>query len=461
VVALGALMLLWPAIYNGFPLLYPDSMTYLADGTPVARALFQHHFSSYYGVRSLLYSLVLLPFHWNRTAWPVAALQALLAAWVLWLTVRALTPRRASGNYLGLMVALSLLSSLSWYSVFIMPDVLGPLVYLAFFLVVFARNKLARWEILSLCAIACWGITAHATHLLLAAGLCGLLVLLSLFQKKHWRQRLQGVALTVAIVALAIAVQMALNAYLTGVPTLNIERPPYLLARIIADGPGRLYLDQHCDRQQWAVCAYRAKLDDDPDDFLWAPDGVYQSATEQNQTLIRNQEMPLVKAAVSAYPRLQLQHSAANFHDQLLAYGLYGFDPSPWILDAFPSTMPAAQASYQRSLQARGALPLEFLDSILNGSVKVSLVMIVLLLALRVRRLSAQLWALTVMVFTMIAANALLTGVLSVVDDRYGCRVIWMIPLLAGLLLVDLLEHRAARRESVAQHRESSNLVVQ
>lgn len=53
-VLLGAFFLAWPAIYNGFPLLYPDSMTYLGDGPAVARAIFLHRFSQYYGVRSFL-----------------------------------------------------------------------------------------------------------------------------------------------------------------------------------------------------------------------------------------------------------------------------------------------------------------------------------------------------------------------------------------------------------------------
>jgi hypothetical protein len=39
----------------------------------------------------------------------------------------------------------------------------------------------------------------------------------------------------------------------------------------------------------------------------------------------------------------------------------------------------------------------------------------------------------------MVVFNAMVTGVLSVVDDRYGCRVIWLVPLLAGLLLLDWL----------------------
>jgi hypothetical protein len=51
-VLLGALMLAWPAFYNGFPLLYADSMTYLGDGRVVARAVFLHRLSDYYGVRS-------------------------------------------------------------------------------------------------------------------------------------------------------------------------------------------------------------------------------------------------------------------------------------------------------------------------------------------------------------------------------------------------------------------------
>ncbi len=44
--------------------------------------------TGYYGMRSFIYSLGILPFHWNMTVWPVIALQALLVAWLLWLTVR-------------------------------------------------------------------------------------------------------------------------------------------------------------------------------------------------------------------------------------------------------------------------------------------------------------------------------------------------------------------------------------
>lgn len=79
--------LTWPALFNRYPLLYPDSITYIADGRLVARALFLHELSGYYGTRSLIYSLGILPLHCNATLWSVVALQALLTGYILWLVV--------------------------------------------------------------------------------------------------------------------------------------------------------------------------------------------------------------------------------------------------------------------------------------------------------------------------------------------------------------------------------------
>src|ERR1035437_10394521 len=103
-VLLGALMLAWPAFLNGFPLIYPDSMTYLLDGRVVARALFLRQFTDYYGVRSFFYSLGILPFHWNISPWPVVALHCLLVAWIVSLLARtfqacSVSPRRIVAPY--------------------------------------------------------------------------------------------------------------------------------------------------------------------------------------------------------------------------------------------------------------------------------------------------------------------------------------------------------------------------
>src|SRR5260370_19307664 len=99
-VLFAALVLAWPAFYNRYPLLYPDSVSYLGDGTSVARALFLHQFSDYYGYRSLIYSLGILALHWHVIPWPIVAFNALVTSYVFWLLSRALFPERTASTSL-------------------------------------------------------------------------------------------------------------------------------------------------------------------------------------------------------------------------------------------------------------------------------------------------------------------------------------------------------------------------
>jgi hypothetical protein len=445
-VLLATLFFLWPAIYNGFPLLMADSMTYLADGLPVARAIFLHQFSDYYGMRSLLYSLSILPFHWNVNPWPVIVLQSLVTAWVLWLVVRAFSTRHTVQRYLVLAALLSLLSSIAWFTCFLMPDILGPLAYLAFFLLFFARDSLSRVERIALALIACWGITAHSTHLLLAAALFLLLVLFALFDRRPFRRNLPALAEITAALTLAVLAQVALYAFLDGKPSLNGQRPPYLTARVIADGPGRWYLESHCATEHWAACGHLANLTSDADSFLWGDNAPYQTASEEEQAKFEQQDTPFFLATIRAYPCQQFQRSAANFGQQLVTFGLYDFDSSEWTLGQFDQTIPSSRANYIRSREAHDTLPLDALSSIQFWTIILSLAIIVGLALLRWRRLSRPLLGLALVILSMVVLNALLTGTLSIVDERYQCRVIWLIPLLAGVFTVDWLEQRPTRK---------------
>ncbi len=126
----GALALIWPALYNRFPLLYPDSMSYLEDGPLVARAVFLHKFSVDYGGRSFIYCLGILALHWNVSAWPVVGLNAFMTSYFIWLVMRSILPRPPLKGYLVLVILLSLVTSLAWFVSLIMPDILGPVAYL-------------------------------------------------------------------------------------------------------------------------------------------------------------------------------------------------------------------------------------------------------------------------------------------------------------------------------------------
>jgi hypothetical protein len=226
------------------------------------------------------------------------------------------------------------------------------------------------------------------------------------------------------------------------------------MARILGDGTGRKYLQQHCPQVGWAICNHLGQISSDSDDFLWGPNGAFAAASDDDQQLMLQQEMPFVLATLRAYPREQLAASAANFWGQLKSFGIYGFDPSPYILESFATTLPRSRASYAVSRQAKGALPLDQMTDIQLWTVLPSLGIIMVSISLLGRRYSLRLAGLSLIVISIVGANAFVSGVLSVVDDRYGCRVIWLIPLLAAAFLLERL-NRFEMGKGTGMHRPS------
>jgi hypothetical protein len=447
-VVAGAVMMLWPAILNGYPLLYPDSMSYLGDGRPLARILFLHGPKHYSAMRSEIYSLGIFPFHWNVTAWPIVTLQALLTSYVIWLVVRSLTMRRVAAKFLILVGTISLTTSLGWYVCLVMPDILGPVLYLSIYLLVFARETLSVRERWAVAAIAWWAMAAHSTHLMLTVGVCILLGLLLVLRWPRMHARARGVAWVAAIAVLTAGAQMALHGYLYGKATLNGNRLPYLTARIVADGPGRWYLQQHCGELQWAICAWAGRLPQTDDDLLWADSGVWQSASRDAQGRMLREEMPLVLATIRAYPKAQLQRSLSNFLEELNNFGLWDFTQNEWIESQIDMVLPGTYARTMRTLQEQSRMPESFFSAVQQWVVVASALVIVACVPLLWLRRRWRLLGLVAIIVPVVIANAFVTAVLSEVDSRFQSRVIWLIPLAAGLTAMELLDRRKRRDEA-------------
>lgn len=447
----GALLMCWPALYNGYPLVYPDSMTYLEDGRLVARALFLHKLSTDYGGRSFIYCLGILPLHWNTTPWPIVGLNAMLTAYVIWLVVRSFLPQQTIAGYFALVVPLIVLTGMGWFVSLVMPDIYGPVLYLCSYLLVFAGETLARAERLTVVLMAWWSVASHATHLMLAAGLCVFLALALLFQRRSARTRLRAVGMVAMIVVTAAAAHMALHAYLYGEPSLNGKRAPFLMARVLVDGPGREYLKQHCGDTKLVICNYLNEIPPDANDFLWKLDGIWQTASPATRDQLRREELPLVMATLRAFPRQELSISAAHFWEQLTTFGLWDYGPNVWVEQIFEKVLPGARSRYLQSQQARRALPDEFSSTAQKWTVLASLVLIGALAPIVLPLRPPHLRGLSAVVIFVIIANSFVTGIFANVEDRYQSRVIWLLPLLAILFAVEWLKYRRSKRSQRPQ----------
>ena len=130
-IVIGGLSLLWPAIYNGYPLLYSDSHVFISQ--PVAG--FMNWDKPY------IYGPLILLFHAWQTLWLVVIAQALLVSHLLWLVIVTLTPEPKAAQavsprpslvsvtwpvakrHLLICGALALASTAPWFVSFLMPDI--------------------------------------------------------------------------------------------------------------------------------------------------------------------------------------------------------------------------------------------------------------------------------------------------------------------------------------------------
>ncbi len=184
------MLLIAPALWNGFPLLQYDTGGYLAPW-------YEHqlHIS-----RSVPYGLLLVAGHWFDF-WPVLIVQSALTLWVLALTLRA-HDMGGPLPLLGVTAALCLLTGLPWLTAILLTDIFAGLAVLALYLLLLRSDTLTRVERAGLYALT---IVSAATHSATFAVLVLLMAAAVLFARKRIAPaRLAGAAAALALSALLV-----------------------------------------------------------------------------------------------------------------------------------------------------------------------------------------------------------------------------------------------------------------
>ena len=126
-------ILLWIAIWNGFPLIFYDTGAYLLEGL---RRIFLIE-------RSPVYSLFLDYAGAGKSFWYVAVIQALMTAFTMTEFARAERPRMPAWMLVVLGAALTLLTSIDWNVGQLEPDFMAALPCSAF---IFSPADRPDWD---------------------------------------------------------------------------------------------------------------------------------------------------------------------------------------------------------------------------------------------------------------------------------------------------------------------------
>lgn len=426
----------YPALVNGYPLLYSDSGTYIVAGfinyVPVDRPYFYSWFVRH---SSLWYSL-----------WLVLLAQSLILFYVIRLAVRYLLNLKETFIPASLLlIGLGLTTGLAYNNSQLMADVFSPIALLCAGILLAGKNIKSNHRFW-LVVIMLFSISVHSSHLLIISLLAALLWLVRLAYKRkpffserkknHSSLMFWGIGAWLVISLFNYWLDVGFKPSRTG----NI----FLVARCIETGAAKVYLDEKCPDTPADLCAVKDNLPPHAVAFLWefGTSPLYDSVCVQNGWgncwIEKDKEYgQLVKNMIGYGPsrKLLIDKCVNDSWKQLGMFDLGYLTPmaegSPvygGIRDFFGREM----AQYQNAAQYHQTLYFETVSKIQRWTVYIALLVIVVFMGIGLKQKhynAAMAFALFIIIGCLI--NGVVCASLSGVVDRYMARMIWLLPLAA------------------------------
>lgn len=404
----GAALLAWPALFNGYPIVFSDTGAFLFQAL---RPFMVWDKPFVYGPFLALSAGVSL--------WVPLGVQVLLASGLLWL-VQGVFGRALVWRHLLTVALLAILTPAPWVASLLMPDIFAPLSVLGVFVLAWCT----RWRVV-VTAVTTFAIAVHLSHLVLAAFCIAAVAVL----RRQWR----AVLWAGAPLAAAMALLVATSAIGHGRFGISPFGSVFMVARLAGDGLVEPVLAARCPQAGWRLCAWQGRLPADSDEFLWSETGPVWS-TPGGPIAFATEASAISRAAVLAQPMAAARIAGRNALRQLTLIRV-GDTLGPEHLDAtvglrlreyFP---PSEQRRFAASLQARGLLRDAAAPLVVWRPLVLGLAVIgafgTLLVALR--RRDALLGGFTALMLIGCVANAAATGALSKPHHRYQARIAWLL----------------------------------
>lgn len=443
-------LLLWPALLNGYPLVFADTGTYLSQAI-------QHYVG---WDRPAIYSVFLLLMHWKMTTWVAVFAQAGLTLYVLEAVRRGFAPEIPRALLLPSVALLCMVTPLPWFVDQLMPDLFTSLLALVIALLILIPQRFSRWEMSGLSLFASWMISVHLSNIWISIGLVTVLVPL--------RRRLgadpgfgwQGLRRVVSPILLAVLVLCTVNLAAFGRFSVSPFGNVFFLARLVYDGPARMTLESDCATSRWRLCSFLSLLPPrqtafpTSDFFLWRTDGpvarlggAKKIAGEAGQIIVRT---------IEEHPVAILESSLINLRHQLLRFRS-GDGLNSWTKEVgsvIGRSFPKAEfRNFSRSRQSRGLMRVpHWLSGLHTAAFWAGLAATLFCFVVEIRR-RQPLALLCATILLCLIGNAAATGMLSGPHDRYQNRIIWLamvIPLILGFRLWSWAVRYASRRRAAS-----------
>lgn len=417
VLVLSTLGFMLPALWNGYPLFFYDSIDYIESSMTFKPEIW----------RTLPYSLFLAATHFRTSLWLTVIAQSAIAAYLLWEFALAFAPARSMRLMVLAVPLITVGTALPWFASQIMPDAFTGLMVIGLLLLAFARVGRVRLALIGLLTVI--AVSAHASHSGTALAAWGMLALLAWLWRCAERPRLIA---PLAAAALGIVATPVSHYLATGEFYMSRTAPIMLLARLVRDGEAQAYLREACPQAAYRLCPYVAELTpgwNGANDFLWGwGSPINKIEGWQNWRSFSQEARTIVHEAVKARPVENLLAALNAWAEQLATFGTgSGLGREIWgaapLLDVLQQRFPQDFAAYTAARQYAG-IRLDAVSGLHRIVLGVFMVTALLLAVIYPRR--DVVGQVLIVLVAAALANAAVTGIVSNPDDRYQARLVWV-----------------------------------
>lgn len=454
-ILLGTLMMMWPTVVNRGPFFFSDTTAYVRGMDAAAYRVLgvstdwtERFLQRYDGRqaaaittvsstgsnavtlagRSVYYGALLYIADWFGGLAAVPVLQSLLVALCLYLTTRRFVGRRqySSAAFLALSATLSVASSVAFFSGFLMPDLYAGTAVLAAAHMLTPSPRLLWGEKLFWFALLSWSALSHSSIIVVLIVVAGSMLLPSLRCGRPTARAIWGIGCAIAVGILGeLIFYGAVREFSGNAPV----RPPFLMARLVADGPGKGFLRDNCPTSGFVLCHHMEGLSSNSDLILWSPNreqGVFSALPNDERRQIAGEEARFVVAVVADRPLDVLRTSLTAIADQALKWRFSEFNQTPPETSELNAKLPArVQHQYATTRAYTANMPVSAVEVLSLLACAISLMIAVRALSRRNTDYRVKIFLATLLIG--IVTNIAVCGALSTPHDRYSTRVLWVL----------------------------------
>lgn len=448
--AFSAICLIYPAIINGYPLVYPDSGTYIMAGfsctvpvdKPIMYAFFLRHISLY------------------ETLWLVIVMQAIVVTTTIQILFKCFFEQSRYFLYTAISIfSLSILTGISFYVSQLMPDIFSAVLLISLGLLISIQkmNK-ARKVLLSILIV--FSNMAHTSNLMTSSLLVLLLIVCFIFFKRYFTISLSKLLLVFSLV-LASWLMVSTTNYLCGA-SFKITRAPniFLMGRLVDSGVLNDYLTDKCTNDNIPLCKYVNKLPANASLFWWDKDsplyegGCFKEEHIEDCWIPKSAEYdPIVKEILTTPKYLSKYISFAsietlkllkNFQIVALPVMMEGSPVKGVVGWRFKKDM----KQYVSSEQSKKPFEMPLLNSVQNISIAISFLLICVLFLIKsiYNSMNSEVKKYSFIIISCVLINAIVCSTFSAGEPRYQGRVVWLIPLLLLLIFISIIKSKRINR---------------